>query len=558
MPVSVHISKFDETVIKIDAEQSVLRELWDRFSYFVPNHEFTTAFKNGYWDGKKRLFHVQTRKLAYGLHTLVKEFCDEHEYECIYVDPIDVEHEFSINEFRQMIASLSLTTMDDGKVIDIVPHSYQESAVIHAIQATRSLLLSPTSSGKSLMLYILMRYYFAKTKSKILVIVPNTTLVRQLFGDFGDYSTKSTWNVEANCHLIYDGAEKHTDKRVTITTWQALAVKERLPKELREEYAVGKTESQVKAFVKKWNAQADYILDEDYFKQFGTVFGDECHLFSSEDPSGGGELLEIMNKLVKATYRIGTTGTLKDGKVHHLILEGIFGKVYKTTTTREMIDSGKAADLFIKCLVLQYSDDERKAMKKKTYPEEMEFLQSYLPRNKFIRNLALSLEGNTLVLFEKVEKHGKILHEMIKAHAAEGRKIFYVHGKVATDVRNEVRRITEGETNAIIVASYGTFSTGINIRNINNLVFASPTKAKVRVLQSIGRGLRLSSRKTKVILFDISDDLSHRNKTGSTSRDNYSLQHFTERVNYYAQEEHKYKLYKIELLGLPQAVSTAD
>jgi Kyanoviridae DNA helicase len=272
-----------------------------------------------------------------------------------------------------------------------------------------------------------------------------------------------------------------------------------------------------------------------------------CHLFSSEDPQGGGELQEIMSKLVNAKFRVGTTGTLKDAKVHHMVLEGIFGKVYEVISTRDMIDQKKAAELMIRCLQLQYCEAERRSMKKKTYQEEMDFLLSHKNRNKFIRNLTLSLPGNTLVLFERVEKHGKILNEMLLEKVAEGRKLFFVHGKTPTDDRNEVRRITEGETNAIIVASYGTFSTGINIRNIDNIIFASPTKAKVRVLQSIGRGLRLSKRKSKVTLFDISDDFSSNNRAGLVSWQNYSLQHFAERINFYNAERHPYKLHKISI-----------
>jgi superfamily II DNA or RNA helicase len=538
--MQVRISKADESFIHIDAERSVLMELSERFSFVVPNANFLTSVRNRYWDGRIRLFNLRTKNLYFGLHIHVRDFCKENGYECIYEDPIDVEIPFSVNEFRSMIASLKLSVMnDEGVRVDITPHDYQEQAVIHAIQAGRTLLHSPTASGKSLMIYLLMRYYLAITKGKVLIIVPTTNLVQQMYDDFTDYAANISWDVQANCHMIYDGGEKQTDKRVVISTWQALAVKEPCPKELREIWT--------KAQIKMWYQKAPYILDESYFKQFNTIFGDECHLFASEDNQGGGELIEIMSKLSNAKYRIGTTGTLRDSKVHHLILEGIFGGVYQTTTTKEMMDRKKAAQLFIKVLQLQYPQEERKAMRKKTYQEEMEFLIGHNSRNKFIRNLALSLRGNTLVLFERVEKHGKILHKMLEEKVAYGRKLFFVHGGTDAEDRNLVRKITEGEMDAIIVASYGTFSTGVNIRNIDNLIFASPTKAKVRVLQSIGRGLRLSARKTMVTLFDIADDLSCWNKAGTEVRDNYSLQHLTERVNYYNTEQFDYKMYKIQL-----------
>lgn len=524
-------------------------DVWTEFSYQHPNAEYIQSYRDRRWDGKIRMLDMRSGKMLLGLHTLVRDYCEKAGYEVVYDDPIDVETSFSVDEFKRLTKELKLSTMNDGTRELIEPHDYQQRGVIHAIQANRSLLLSATASGKSLMIYILLRYYLARTKKKLLIIVPNTALVKQLFGDFVDYATYTDFDVEANCHMIYDGGEKLTDKRVTISTWQALAVKERLPKEILEEMKQEYSPSMVKKLVKQFNKEAPYILPDEYFEQFGAVFGDECHLFSSEDPSGGGELQEIMSKLVNAKYRIGTTGSLKDAKVHHMVLEGIFGKVYEVISARELIDQKKAADLRINCIQLQYSDEERRFMKKKTYQEEMDFLLSHEKRNRFIRNLALSLNGNTLVLFERVEKHGHVLQEMIGAKIAPGRKFFYVHGKTATDDRNEVRRITEGETNAIIVASYGTFSTGINIRNIDNIIFASPTKAKIRVLQSIGRGLRLSKRKTEVRLYDISDDLSIMGRGGTVVSENYSLQHFAERISIYNSERHNYKLYKIFLEG---------
>lgn len=543
--MNVTITKVSDTHIKVDAERTVLRELWDHFSYEHPNAAFIPAVKIGKWDGRIRLMDLRSGKMLLGLHKLIAEYCQSQGYHVTYHDSIDAETPFSVEEFKRMVTSLKLSATNDGIREPISPHDFQERGIIHAIQVHRTLLLSATASGKSLMLYILMRYYLAKTKGKILIIVPNTALVRQLHDDFLDYAFNVSFDVEAHCHMIYDGGEKHTNKRVVISTWQALAVKERLPKEIVEEMKTEYGEKTAKKLVKDWNKQAPYILPDEYFTEFNTVFGDECHLFSSEDPSGGGELQEIMSKLVNAQYRVGTTGTLKDAKVHHMVLEGIFGKVYEVISTRDMIDQKKAAELTIKCLQLQYPESERRFMKKKVYQDEMEFLLAHKNRNRFIRNLALSLSGNTLVLFERVEKHGSILNEMILEKIADGRKLFYVHGKTPTDDRNEVRRITEGETNAIIVASYGTFSTGINIRNIDNIIFASPTKAKVRVLQSIGRGLRLSKRKSKVTLFDISDDFSSASKTGSVTWSNYSLQHFTERMNFYNAERHPYKLYKI-------------
>ena len=161
-------------------------------------------------------------------------------------------------------------------------------------------------------------------------------------------------------------------------------------------------------------------------------------------------------------------------------------------------------------------------------------------RNAFVKNLTLSLKGNSLVLFNLVEKHGKVLFKMIEAEKGN-RKVFFVYGGTDVEVRESIRAITEEENDAIIVASYGTFSTGINIRNLHNVIFASPSKSRIRNLQSIGRGLRKGDNKESAVLFDISDDF----RVGKFT--NFTLKHFVERVKIYEDEKFTYKFYNIEL-----------
>ena len=175
------------------------------------------------------------------------------------------------------------------------------------------------------------------------------------------------------------------------------------------------------------------------------------------------------------------------------------------------------------------------------YQDEIDYLVSSKSRNNFIKNLALKLKGNTLVLFQLVEKHGKDLHKLIEDKAENNRKVFYIYGGVETEEREKARAIVEKENNAIIVASYGTFSTGINIRNLHNIVFASPSKSRIRNLQSIGRGLRLKDNDSNATLYDISDDLTHNEK------ENYTLSHFRERINIYNEEDFNYEIHNVEL-----------
>jgi superfamily II DNA or RNA helicase len=373
----------------------------------------------------------------------------------------------------------------------------------------RTLLLSPTSSGKSLIIYLLVRQLLKYKCKKGLIVVPTTSLVEQLYSDFADYSTSNGWDVAENIHKIYQGKEKDSDMPLTISTWQSL-----------------------------------YNLPKEHFEQYDFIIGDEAHLFKAQS------LTKIVSDCINAEYRFGLTGTLDGTKTHKLVLEGLFGPVMKVITTKELMDNKQIADFKIKCLVLKHEDEVCQLMMKKSYQDELEYLILNENRNKFIKNLSVSLNGNTLILYQYVDKHGKILYDMIKNTEKIGdRKVFFVYGKTDTETREEVRRLTEEENDAIIVASYGTFSTGINIRNLHNVIFASPSKSRVRNLQSIGRGLRLGDNKTEAVLYDIADDLRYKTYM------NFTLKHFVERTKIYDEEKFNYKLYKI---GLKNGTSKTD
>ena len=480
----ISISNVNEVYVRVSCHEGVSYELREYFTFQVPGYQFTPQYRARLWDGKIRLFETRTNQVYRGLVPHIVKFCEERDYEWEYDNEVYNE-ELSLSEAEQFIKDLNLP---------IEPRDYQIDAFLHAVRSRRALLLSPTASGKSLIIYLIMRYINAK---RTLIIVPTISLVSQLASDFSDYGFVSDRFV----HRIFAGQDKHTDKPITISTWQSL-----------------------------------YKLDKGFFQQFDVVIGDEAHLFKAKS------LADIMTGCTNAKYRIGTTGTLDGTKTHKLVLEGLFGPVRKVTTTKELMDAKVVADFQIKCLLLKHSDAICQAAKNFTYPQEIEYLVLNESRNKFITNLALSLEGNTLILYQYVDKHGKILQEMI-SKKADGRKIFFVSGDVDGDSREEIRRIVETETNSIIVASFGTFSTGINIRNLHNIIFASPSKSRVRNLQSIGRGLRKSDTKDSAVLFDIADDLRYK------KHENFTLKHFAERIKIYSEEKFSFKIYKIELKG---------
>jgi len=486
------IDKKDEVYLKIEADSDIRRELGEYFTFEVPGFKFMPQFRNRVWDGKIRLFSYATGQIYCGLYPYILQWCKDNQIQVVDGTKIKdtVVDQNMVDKFIKAL-----------KIPKIEVRDYQREAFVHSIQKNRCLLLSPTASGKSLIIYLMLIYNLLRLKDKkqdkILIIVPTTSLVEQLFKDFKDYGYKS----ERNVHRIYQGHDKETNKRVVISTWQSI-----------------------------------YNLPKKWFGQFGMIIGDEAHLFKAVS------LTKIMTKLEKCKYRVGLTGTLDGTKTHKLVLEGLFGTVNKVVSTSELQEKKQLAALKIICLILQHDKNSRHFLKDKTYQEEMDFLVSNEKRNKYIRNLCLSLQGNTLCLFQYVEKHGEILKKLIEDRIKD-HQVYFIHGGVEADEREQVRAITEKSEKAIIIASYGTFSTGINIRNLHNIVFSSPSKSPIRILQSIGRGLRLKDNKSHATLYDISDDVSYQGK------DNYTLQHFRERVNIYSSEDFDYEMHNVELIN---------
>ena len=479
------LHKKNEAYIQFECDRGIAQELSDYFTFFVPGHQFTPAFKSRIWDGKIRLADLRSFTIYHGLVPYIEIFCKERDYTLEIDSDVSVTQNFSLVEAKEFVDTLKL------------PHEirdYQLKSFVQAIRNKRMLLLSPTASGKSLVLYCIIRYLQIENERGLL-IVPTTSLVEQMYKDFEDYGYDS----EQYCHRQYSGKDKHTNKFLTITTWQSI-----------------------------------YKNPGEYFEQFDFVLGDEAHQFKAKS------LTTIMTGLVNSKYRIGCTGTLDGTQTHKLVLEGLFGPATQVTTTKELIDNKQLADFFIKCLILKYPEAICKQSRDWDYNAEIEYIVMNKARNDFIKNLALSLKGNSLILFQFVEKHGKELYANIK-EAAGKRQVFFVFGGTDVEIRESVRSITEKENDAIIVASYGTFSTGVNIRNLHNIIFASPSKSRIRNLQSIGRGLRIGENKEKAVLFDISDDF----RIGKHA--NYTLQHFIERVKIYDDEKFNYKFYNIDL-----------
>jgi superfamily II DNA or RNA helicase len=491
---TIRIRKLNHSNLHIDCDSGVGQELNEFFSFYVPGYRFMPAYRNKLWDGKIRLFNKNTHELPAGLIHHVVQFARGRGY---MIDSLDSE--YGLPYEKQHVDSNVLTAFIKSLKLPFEIRDYQLDAVQKALERKRGILLSPTGSGKSLIIYSLLSYYLGyiapETNKKILVIVPTTSLVEQMESDFKEYGMPSKL-----AHKIYSGKDKNTDAPIIISTWQSI-----------------------------------YKLPRTWFEQFGAVFGDECHNFKSKS------LTSIMNKCGEAEYRFGTTGTLDGTQTHELVLQGLFGRTYKVTTTRDLQDEDHLAQLEIKRIELEYSEEERKNFGTKTYQEELEYIVTHQKRNNFIAKITADLSGNTLVLFNYVEKHGKPLFQLINNITDENRKVFFVSGETDTSDREAIRKIVEGQKDAIIVASLGTFSTGINIRNLHNIIFASPSKSQIRVLQSIGRGLRKSEDGRITQLYDIIDNISWKSKK------NFALKHSEERLKIYEKERFIHKTYKVPI-----------
>lgn len=477
----INITKIDEVFIKVDADPGIIQELRDFFTFVVPGAKFSPKFKAKVWDGKIVLMSYTGMLLA-GLAQHVQKFAEDREYTCSapHVAPIKLDKN-AVDKFLADAEALLPEHISEIK-------DYQIAAFMKAIQDLRVLLISPTASGKSLIVYLIATWFDMNS----LVIVPTVGLVHQMKGDFIEYGMNPD-----DIAIIMAGQDKNPTAKIVITTWQS-------------------AEPQPK----KW------------FARYGAVFGDEAHGFKAKS------LAKIMNNLEDCSVRIGTTGTLDGAKVNKLVIEGHFGPLMQVAKTHELMDRGDIAQLKVRCILLKYPDQERAHIAKlKDYQKEMDFICSHPRRNEFIKRFVLSLKGNTLVLFNYVDKHGIPLHKLIKEAAGANRSVYYVSGKVHADDREAIRQIVEKEEDAIIVASYGTFSTGINIKRLHNIVAVSPTKAIIRILQSIGRSLRLAVGKDSAAWYDIADDFTWK------SRVNHTLKHFSERVRIYASEKFDYKVF---------------
>lgn len=498
MADKLEILKHNEVYLQLKAEKSLLREISDHFTFDVPNAKFHPKFKAGVWDGQIKLLNYNTQLIYVGLLKEIEQYCLDNNIEIEYSFDYS-SNEFSVKEANDFISSINLPDYIGKDKFEI--RDYQLETFIYGVRNKRGLFLSAVNSGKSFIIYLLLRYFMKKT----LIITSRVGLVEQLYENFKQYNFDS----DKYCHEIYSGNEKNSDKLIHIATYQSAIT---LQKKQLEEYEI--------------------------------IIGDECHHYESKVTK------ELMESLTNCQYRFGFTGSLNDSKTHKLVLSGLFGQIKNVISSSEMIERGYSSDFKIKAIVLKYNKEvikefntiinNKKLDAKQKYQAETLFLINNKKRNNFIINLAESLKGNTLILFNRVEIHGEVLYNMMK-ESSKDRDVYFISGNIKNEERDCILEQIKNKENCILFASYGTFSEGIDVKNLHNLIFASSFKGKIKNVQSIGRVLRKTEGKDQAVLFDIVDDLSINKKK------NFSLLHFLERIKVYNEEKFNYKLYSVSL-----------
>lgn len=489
----IKLIKINDTYLKVLAEKSIMQEMASFFTFQVPGARFQKAVKEKLWDGNIRLLNLSNHLIYLGLYEKILDFAQKSGYTIAHDSYKPTTYPISLESVEKYIKEV-LKPASKGKEITV--RGYQTEVVHHCISNQRATIISPTSSGKSLMIYSLVRYLLgAKLACRVLFIFPTVGLVSQMASDFVDYSSVNGWDVESRSHLIFAGQEKITNHQLVFSTYQSLT---KMPTK--------------------------------YFNSFDVIICDEVHTAAAKS------IKDIMEKSTEVQYKFGFTGTLNEAKCHSLVVQGLFGEAHIATTTNELMKKNEISQLKITCLLLKYSIETCKLFKEVNYADEIEYIVTNMKRIKFIKNLVTSLKGNSLILFTRISQ-GKLILDSLKGRD----NIHYVDGSTSIENREKVRAIAESTNDCIIVASYGVFSTGINIKRLNNIIFGSPYKSSIKVRQSLGRVLRLCEGKDGAQLFDVADDLHYK------SHKNFGLKHLEERVRFYCEDKLKYKIIEYQL-----------
>lgn len=465
-------------------------ELKEYFTRFAPNFYFHPAFKAKRWDGKISFF-LQGGLLPIGLLNHVFKFCERFGYE--------TELDFDSSDFgddeitKEFVVEFSKELLKETKY-DL--RDYQLKAAIKALRNKRGIAEMATGSGKSISIYTITRYLQMSHK-KILILVPSISLVEQIYSDFISYGW---YDIADYCCKLYGNGKLDNSKQILISTWQSL-----------------------------------FRKDSEFFEQYDALLIDEAH------KSKANSIRDIAIKCSNASYRIGFTGTLPEHETERMLIDGYIGPVLCTVKSDELIQKGILSKININAVVCSYPDKFRI---QREYQDEVNFIIQYKKRNRVLSHIFKRIKPgeNTLILASRIE-HLKDIERYLKKNM-QNHTIDVIYGEVDAKDREEIRVSIDNQGDSIILGTYATMSTGINIKKIHHVIFFSSYKSKITILQSIGRGLRTHSSKEKMILWDVVDDLS----IGDQIKDlNYGMLHFKHRYEYYKEQKFPMKIENLKL-----------
>jgi superfamily II DNA or RNA helicase len=467
MEGQIQVQKINESFYQIKGSNEQLQPIIRRLQVKIPGANFDPMVKRGLKPSYKSFYNIMPDKSLVVPSGLMR-----------FLEPFGVYLPQHISRFTREEIQAYIDTTN----LPFEPFQHQLNSVFDSILNHQQINLMCTGSGKSLSISLIADFFRLKGL-KGLLIVPNINLLTQFQSDIKDYNLIDLYN---DTHIIGGGnTDKHFDKSLTISTFQSL-----------------------KNF-------------KDELKHLNYVMCDETHR------AKGAEIQDIVNKCSNSIFRLGFTGTLNDSPPDRMSLFCLFGVPKRYISTNGLVKLGLATPVNINVLLLHYSPDDKAIFRHVgNFAKQLQFIKEHENRTNFISKLSCKLSttsGNTLVLFQHTE-HGKsifntIMNDIYPDVLVENKnitgkksfefqekyKVYFINGETDGKNREKIRNILETDTNSILVAGYQVLSTGVNIKNLRNLVFASPMKSFTTISQSLGRGVRLHVSKSVFNVYDLSD-----------------------------------------------------
>lgn len=522
----------DQTkLILTESESEEYKQLRRLLNPFVKNYRFMPRYKMGLWDGKIDFFN--NGYLNLGLWHFISNICQEYGYKFIIENkeliPKDEIKKENVQEFCEHFYKdrrLKDKKDNNGKIIEkgdkFFPYDHQIEAIYRFLKYRYGLVEIATAGGKSLVISTLVFYILKNINpnAKFLIIVPSISLVTQFYDGLLDYNY---------------GFNNENDNPFNLSIAEIMSEKPRYPRDDSEPNIYIGTYQSLEKFSKS------------FFKKFDFVATDESHKAKAQS------IKKILEKTFQtARYRIGVTGTIPNlESAEGLTIQSLMGPNLFSIKTKKLQDKGLISNLKINALILNYNDidfaksisslKKKSGMGKRAFELEREYIHNSEKRKYFILRLVKSFKSNALILFHSLE-YGTDLYNFFRDNIS-GLNFYYIDGNVKKEKREYIKEQLDDISGnpKVGVCSYGTFSTGIDINAISNIVFADSFKSDQLIRQSIGRGLRLHKDKDYLVVYDIVDRF-HKSYT------NTLLQHYKTRRNQtYKPQSFPYKEYKIRL-----------